>query len=584
MLSINDTLHAIKQAHRLTELKSLRTKGTLDYAGTAGEIETIIDFQRLCKWENVSIPPVTRLSANNENEIWQKDMNGKIYTNADSESIADRVVNLQFDNYDYLFHPDRYSFSMTGNTIEIVSKKHSDTSFGKATITFDKQTYFITSLQSVSDGEVCKTEYRDYKLFDGIFFPVNSHTNSEVGTTSSICITEATFNKAIDPSIFSTPSQDVKDYDFLNNAQDTTIKLHRLVRHIAAEVTTDNQHYSLVVDTGAMATCISNEWAEHLNLEKGASIEAGGISGTQTVQIVTLPDLRVGEIKMKSQKVFSTDFNPARKKGLFAEGLLGQDFLNRFVVRFDYVKNEMRVYERESFTYSGNGQRFELDGNYFTMRVDGTEGKFNIDTGAGEIALHTHFAKKLISDDAKSKLPSVSAIAGIGSTKLTSYRSFSKRIEVGNFHFENVPVDFSDIDKGAFTNQKRLGNVGGIFWEKFISYFDFTDNWMILEPNVNFHDPFRTNKSGLGLSSSNDGMVVDAITTLSPAFTSGFQVGDTLLSIDGATVESLGLLKLTEKFHADSGTTYSIEVLSGSGEKKTIPLTLKEYRLHYDSV
>ncbi|MFC1800035.1 hypothetical protein ACFL2Z_03885, partial [Candidatus Eisenbacteria bacterium] len=50
----------------------------------------------------------------------------------------------------------------------------------------------------------------------------------------------------------------------------------------------------------------------------------------------------------------------ALSQGIDVPGILGYDFLSRFVTKVDYANELVSFYDPDSFTYTGNGQELDV--------------------------------------------------------------------------------------------------------------------------------------------------------------------------------------------------------------------------------
>jgi predicted aspartyl protease len=574
-------------AERLRQIRTARYSGQIQIGSLAGPFQLDRETATGRYRNSMDLRAFRSISGFDGEQLWRVDANGKVSTSRDNEAIAEAVISEKLDDDQFLIHPEEYEFSVSESEseyiVEITSREYRDQLFGSMKIHIDRETLLITRKEAIRGGYKVTTMIGDYRKFDGLLFAREIRTLDAVGNESIVRIHEIEINQPVDdPALFLPPSDDVRDFSFLNNGHSAVIPIRIPVDHIYTDVRIDGRTYQFIVDTGASSTVLSTALAAELGLESLGTVIGGGVSGSQELSFVEVPEMIVGDISLVNQRIIAMDFSELQKKIPSLDGILGMDFLNRFVIRLDYVKGEMEAFDLEHFSYDGSGEQFDLDGIYCFLSFDGHSGKFTIDTGAGGFSLHAPFVRKydLIRD--RERMPSASSIAGLGSTELRVYEALCHEINLGSFTLHDIPVHLSEIETGAFANEAIVGNVGGMIWRKFIVYFDFTANRMILEPNTNFDEPFPLNRLGMGFKQIGSRYLVDSVATHSPASELGVGRDDELLEFDGVPATAYSLDDLRLKFRAEEGTRYRMKFLTTEGSEREHEVTLRKYLRYYD--
>ncbi len=161
----------------------------------------------------------------------------------------------------------------------------------------------------------------------------------------------------------------------------------------------DSEPLWFLLDTGATASYFDVERAKALGLGQDNFIK--GVS-------LNFPGVKLLNQKFSPQRLGFWIYN-----GHAADGLLGYDFISRFVVEIDYVNNTISLHEPNSYKYSGSGEVVPLalleddsGGKVPLVKVKITqperaavEGKFIADTAVrSAISFNTPFvdANKLL--------------------------------------------------------------------------------------------------------------------------------------------------------------------------------------------
>ncbi len=106
--------------------------------------------------------------------------------------------------------------------------------------------------------------------------------------------------------------------------------------------------FPFVLDTGASSSAVNSDLARQLGLEPtGGSADVSGVTGTQQVQLVTVPSWAVGDASLPARPVGAIDFpTPGGDEGGGTSeiaGLLGSDVLSTFgSITVDYAAGELR--------------------------------------------------------------------------------------------------------------------------------------------------------------------------------------------------------------------------------------------------
>ena len=106
--------------------------------------------------------------------------------------------------------------------------------------------------------------------------------------------------------------------------------------HLYIPVTVRGKERLWILDTGAGMTVLNKAFAEELCLELEGEVKGQGAGGTVKASFTTLPQYSVKGIQFQDQTVAVIDMNELiRRIGLDVVGILGFDFLSRFVILYE---------------------------------------------------------------------------------------------------------------------------------------------------------------------------------------------------------------------------------------------------------
>jgi predicted aspartyl protease len=98
-----------------------------------------------------------------------------------------------------------------------------------------------------------------------------------------------------------------------------------------------------LLDTGASHSCITPQLVEHLGLRSKGETTALGAGGELSLQLTRIETLQVGAAQVHGLTVAIVDVSHVAKLVRRIDGVVGNDFLRRFVVTIDYRRNKVTL-------------------------------------------------------------------------------------------------------------------------------------------------------------------------------------------------------------------------------------------------
>jgi hypothetical protein len=261
-------------------------------------------------------------------------------------------------------------------------------------------------------------------------------------------------------------------------------------------------------------------------------------------------------------------------------GILGYDFLSRFVTRVDYANELLSFYHPSEFEYAGEGVVVDapLRSNAFCVpaTVDGEyNGLWMVDLGASGVSFHYPYAlaNGLVGREG------VEAV-GFGAGGRMALRASRYRVMEVAGHEVNDPRISAPIDglgPGTFSEEELIGNMGNTLFRHFVLYLDYERQQMVFERGDDFNREFPVDRSGLQIWLQDDEQVeVLFVAPGTPADDAGFAEGDVIRSVNGIDVRHFaGIVSLRELLKAAEGTEYTFGLLRGDAPVD-IKLRLRE--------
>ncbi|MBE0432990.1 aspartyl protease family protein [candidate division WOR-3 bacterium] len=538
--------------------------------------------------QELDLHVVKTTSGDNGDFSWEVDANGKVLIKRDENTLKEREVRRLMEEYAHLY-PGSESFTLTFEGVEKCSGtdcyvvKIANTINQNVRVDFyDSSTfYLLRTLMIKPDGEQ-HVDHSDFRRVDGIVVAFRESIRTlPVDQITMIELSRYEMNIGVDPGIFEHPAQDVEDFVFLDGDRAENIPFDYIEEHIYLPVNLCGKERLWVLDCGASVNVIDSSFAAQLGLAFEGPIKGQGASGVVDFYFVTLPSYEVGTIRFNEQKAVALNFVELfrRSMGLEVVGILGYDFLSRFVTRIDYAQSTVSFYHPGRFEYEGDGIILDSPLLYNMLNlpavVDGKySGRWRVDVGADGIDFHYPFAEA----HGLSNRKGVDFMAGDAAGLTTQRISRYKTIEIGDFVLRDPLIGIALVEgTGSFAEETTIGNIGNSLLRNFVVYLDYKAQRVILEKGDDFGKEFPAAKSGLQfMYNAGQDIEVLFVSSNTPAHDAGFEKGDIIRSVNGIGVEYLdGIIALRRLMRAEVGTTYTVEVLRDRRAKK-LKLTLRE--------
>lgn len=268
--------------------------------------------------------------------------------------------------------------------------------------------------------------------------------------------------------------------------------------HIFVPVRVNNSEpLWFVLDSGSSNSLLDKNLIKDLKLKVEAVGEAVGAgAGADEALLTSGVTLNLSGIKLRNQEIPAIDFKALEKSlGRNIDGMLGYDFMRRFVVEVDYEAKVVKIYNAAKYRYRGKGESFPIttedDHPHIRLKVtlperEPVEGKFIVDGGAGGATLE--FASPFIKTNKLLETVEIletKSLAAIGGSVTISYGR-GTNIQLGRFSIENPILGFPQVNRGAFANPNIAGLIGSKLLSQFTVIYDDKRRRIIFEPNSSF--------------------------------------------------------------------------------------------------
>ena len=296
-----------------------------------------------------------------------------------------------------------------------------------------------------------------------------------------------------------------------------------------------------------------------------------------------IASIGVGSAVVRNQYVLvlpiATGFGVA--EGLHIDGMLGYQFLARFVTTIDYaggkITLKMPAAAPPSPRRGGAGRLLHRRND--SAHSDHRSRRDDTARSTREAAQGLRSPRPSLQRIQRSarwrRPPPVVAGFGIGGPSFARLGRVPST-SIGPYDVANSVVDFTEQSKGAFADPYNPANIGGAIWRRFTVTFDYRHQQMFLAKNADFDAPFGYDRSGLFLVDANGAFTVLSALVGSPATNAGLDKGDVIVSVNGSPVSSTTLAGLRTMLAGPAGTVVHLHVRTGTNERD-VTLTLADY-------
>ena len=253
--------------------------------------------------------------------------------------------------------------------------------------------------------------------------------------------------------------------------------------------------------------------------------------------------------------------------GIPIHGVFGYDVFRSFVVKINYSRRTITLYDPRCFKYKKNlGEMIPLkleDNKPYIMAQSTMPDqkeislKLILDTGAGHgLSLERSGNPNIILPDKTKNAHLGRGLSGSIDGQIGRISSF----KIGTFELNNVIASFPDTNNYSnkiLQRTGRQGNMGCEILKRFHVVFNYDREYIILKSNKkNFKEPFERDMSGLSIRAIGEQynrFIIEMVEEGSPASMAGIKAGDEIISINNKLCNAANLNDIYKLFQKKEG-------------------------------
>ena len=345
-----------------------------------------------------------------------------------------------------------------------------------------------------------------------------------------------------------------------------------------------------ILDTGVRTAILTERsLSDFLSINYDRKIPLVGTDGSKVIDAyiaanVTL-QLPGATSKGQGMLVLAEDYLQLKNYlGVEVHGILGYELFSRFIVKINYDKTTITLYDPEYYRpkkklkvvpIALEDSKPFLIGEVTLLNDKSLSAKLMMDTGASHsILLHTGTHESI-------EIPEEKIFTTLGrglGGNIEGYIGRIKNVKIIDYQFQQVIGSFpaSEMLVELFKPNNRQGTIGGGLLSKFVVTIDYFSENIYLKKGKGFKKGFEYNMSGIevkAIGTDLDTYVINELTAESPAERAGLMPGDIILNINGHNSANVKLNDINAFFRSKAGRKINLIVLrEGERIKKSFRL------------
>jgi predicted aspartyl protease len=473
----------------LDALGAVHGKGSYEKGGMRGTIELWVT-PRGERREEITLGPLHEARVFDGTQGWLVDRNGDVRELAGYELEDARTVVFR-ETYAALL-VDRRPGTVTRDGDKLVFSP--ERSARPETVTLDRGTLLPDTFVRRDGERMRTTRLSDWNSVGAVKLPYTQHEDNG-NPNDAVTIHWKTLERgSVTVGLFTKPPERAADFKLDSDPVSVPIEV-MYGGLLFVKVAINDQPMSFIFDTGAEFTLLNSSRVSKLGLQAVGTFATGAGGGDVVVSFVPHVTTKVGGATVSDQIIGAVLLDQLEGPlGRPLDGILGYDFISRFVVEIDYIHQTLKLYNRATYKHAGPSKpiaiTLEDSTPYFDAAIEvptqgDVAGHFVLDTGClCQVQLFTPFVDdhKLLTALPQAKQAGFSAGAG-GATKELSTKI--PALKLGDEVIKEAQADLSRDKEGATADPESAGLIGSLVFNRYVLVLDYKAKQIFLDPNKN---------------------------------------------------------------------------------------------------
>ncbi len=470
----------------LNDFGALHAKGSYEKGGLRGTIELWVTPQGERR-EEIFLGPIHEVRVFDGTAGWLVDRNREVRELAGFELDDQRALAFRESFAPLLVHRRKGAITRDQDQLILAA----DGSKRTETVTFDRGTGLPETFVRRDAEKMLTTRLSDWNTVGSLKLPFTQKEENGNPNDAVVIHWKTIERGSTTVGLFTKPPD--RDPDMGMSTDPAVVPIEVVYGGlIFVKVQINDQPMSFIFDTGAEFTLLNSSRVGKLGLSAVGTFATGAGGGDVVVSFVPHVTTKVGAATVTDQIVGAVLLDalegPLQRP---LDGILGYDFISRFVVEIDYVGQQMRLYDRAKYQHTGAGKptpiTLEDSTPYFDAAIvlpdkSDLPGHFVLDTGClCEVQLFTPFVDqhKLLSVFTDAKQAGYSAGAGGTTNQMTTK---IPALKVAGWYLKDAKAELARDKHGATADPETAGLIGSLVFKQFLLVLDYKNKQVFFDP------------------------------------------------------------------------------------------------------
>jgi predicted aspartyl protease len=483
---------------KLEKLRTIHTQGSIETGGLKGTYERWSTFRGEFRMVVDLSSAIHQVTIFDSRQGWAMDASGSVHELSSGNLRS--AISSAYEASESFFFPGRlpgeviFSGRDAGQSAYVIRLEPAGGN--PVTVFLDENTFLPRREETTGPlGNNRSITIAGWRDVAGVKIPariIQSTGDAKFDITTTV--EQVEINPPLAADRFLKPAETAAQFQFANGAHQTIVPVEVYGEHIFVPVRVNGAETAwFFLDSGAGGSVVTKAFAAKIGLASDGAMRAVGANGATSLAIAKNVALGLPGLDLPLPSVTVLDAAAGLPSlGRQWDGLLGYDVLSRLVVRVDYQRRQVTLFDPAFFAPEKTAASLPLSflGNWPLVSAkiilpgrEPVEIKCFLDTGAGGLMLSNSFVAANHVLDLADKTGSSSIIGAGGESK--RFTAHLDGLQLGPYLLHDLTAGISpDAKEGALASPDIGAIAGGEILRRFIVTFDYPHHRILLEPNL----------------------------------------------------------------------------------------------------